>query len=93
MVLVRIKDVVKASKGLVAGDDKGHKLLLRDSPLARYRSTNNLETAAGAALDGAGKLAGPASLLLRLYRGLADEAIYGQPFALVLGQSHIRLGM
>jgi uncharacterized Zn finger protein len=93
VVLVRIKDVAKASMGLVAIDDKGHKLLLRDSPLARYRSTNNLEMAAGAALDGAGKLAGPASLLVRLYRGLADEAIYGQPFALVLGQSHVRLGM
>lgn len=92
MVLVRIKDVTKAAGGLVASDDKGHKLVLRDSPLARYRSTNNLEMAAGAVLQD-GRLVTPASLLLRLYRGLADEAIYGQPFALVLGQSHIRLGM
>ena len=92
MVLVRIKDLGKGAAGLVAVDEKGAKLVLRDSPLARYRSTNNLEMAAGAALQN-GALATPAALLVRLYRGLQDDAIYGQPFALVVGQSHIRLGM
>jgi hypothetical protein len=31
--------------------------------------------------------------LLRLYLGLADELIYGQPLALVVGDQHVRLGM
>jgi hypothetical protein len=92
VVLLKVADVQKAGPGLVAIDDKGARLGLRDSPIARYRSTNNLEMAAGAALDG-GKLHGPASLLVRLYLGLADELIYGQPLALVVGNQHVRLGM
>jgi uncharacterized Zn finger protein len=92
VALLKIADVQKAGDALVAIDDKGSKLVLRDSPIARYRSTNNLEMAAGAALNN-GKLKQPASLLLRLYVGLADELIYGQPLALVVGDQHIRLGM
>jgi hypothetical protein len=92
VVLLKIADVQKASDALVAIDEKGGKLVLRDSPIARYRSTNNLEMAAGAALEN-GKLKQPASVLLRLYVGLADELIYGQPLALVVGDQHIRLGM
>jgi hypothetical protein len=92
VVLLKIADIQKAGSDLVAVDDKGGRLVLRDSAVARYRSTNNLEMAAGAAL-GEGKLKQPSSLLLRLYVGLADELIYGQPLALVVGDQHIRLGM
>jgi hypothetical protein len=91
--LVRVKDVRKTDAGLVMVDEKGARLSLRDSPLARYRSLGNLEMAAGAALDEAGALVQPASLLVRLYLGLADEAIHGQPLALVAGKSHVRVGM
>jgi hypothetical protein len=48
--------------------------------------------AAGAALA-AGQLHKPSSLLVRLYVGLGDELIHGQPLALVVGDQHIRLGM
>jgi hypothetical protein len=92
MVFFRVANVTKADGVLVVSDEKGARLVLLDSPLARYRSTNNLEMAAGAALEN-GTLIQPASLLVRLYRGLVDDAIYGQPFALVVGTSHIRLGM
>jgi uncharacterized Zn finger protein len=115
VVLLKIADVQKGKDALVAVDEAGKKLVLRDSPIARYRSTNNLEMAAGAALDlqpaspsaeprgsdsprsarlaDGGKLKTPSSLLVRLYVGLADELIYGQPLALVVGDQHIRLGM
>jgi SWIM zinc finger len=93
VLLLALADVQKASDGgLVAVDASGGTLPLSDSPIARYRSTNNLEMAAGAALDG-GKLRTPASLLVRLYVGLGDELIHGQPLALVVGDQHIRLGM
>jgi hypothetical protein len=93
VLLIRLKDVRKGKSGLVAIDDKGAKLALRDSPLARYRSVGNLEMAAGAALGADGTLKHPASLLVRLYVGLSDESIYGQPLSIVIGTSHIRLGM
>jgi hypothetical protein len=92
VLLLKIADVQKSKDNLVAIDDKGAKLVLRDSPIARYRSTNNLMMAGGAALDG-NRLKRPAALLLRLYLGLADELIYGQPLALVVGDQHVRLGM
>ena len=92
VLLLSLADVRKATDGLVAVDDQGGKLPLSDSPIARYRSTNNLEMAAGAALDG-DKLRKPASLLVRLYVALGDEMIHGQPLALVVGDQHIRLGM
>lgn len=91
VMLLRVRDVRKGASGLFAVDDKGGKLALQDSPLARYRAVGNLEMAAGAALDRFGKE--PASLLARLYVGLADEAIYAQPLSLVIGTSHVRLGM
>jgi hypothetical protein len=93
VVVVRVKDAKKAAGGLVVTDEKGTRLLLRDSPLARYRSLGNFEMAAGAALDDKGALKQPASVVVRLYRGLADEAIAGQPLALVVGTSHVRVGM
>lgn len=92
MVFFRVANVTKGDGVLVVSDEKGARLVLLNSPLARYRSTNNLEMTAGAALEN-GTLRQPASLLVRLYRGLVDDAIYGQPFALVVGTSHIRLGM
>lgn len=92
VVLVRIADVRKTARGLVAIDEKGTRLVLQDSALARYRSLGNLEMAAGAQLED-GRLKGPASLLVRLYVGLADEAIYGQPLALIVGNHHVRVGM
>lgn len=94
VVLLQLADIQKAPDALIAIDQKGATLDLRDSPIARYRSLNNLEMAAGAALDGnTGKLKGPASLLVRLYLGLADEMIHGQPLALVVGDQHLRLGL
>jgi len=94
VLLVQIRDVRKLSDGgLVAIDGKGAKLDLRDSPLARYRSLGNLETTIGASLDANGALKQPASLLVRLYVGLADEAIHGQPLALIVGHDHVRVGM
>jgi uncharacterized Zn finger protein len=91
VVLVRVKDIRKTKDGLVAIDEKGTKLALKDSPLARYRALGNLEMAAGGAQDRIGKE--PTSLLLRLYVGIADEAIFGQPLSLIVGTSHVRLGM
>ncbi len=93
VLLLRVADIQRTiPDSLVAIDDKGGKLVLRDSPITRYRSTNNLEMAAGASLSGA-KLRGPASLLVRLYLGLEDGAIYGQPMALVTGATFARLCM
>jgi hypothetical protein len=89
--LLRVKDIRKAKDGLVAIDERGAKLALKDSPLARYRALGNLEMAAGGALGRLGTE--PTSLLVRLYVGLADEAIFGQPLSLIIGTSHIRLGM
>jgi hypothetical protein len=91
--LLRVANVRKHDGGLIALDREGARLVLADSPLARYRSLGNLEMAAGAALDETRKLREPASLLVRLFVGLADEAIYGQPLSLVIGSSHVRLGM
>ena len=93
VVLVRVKDIRKTPRGLAAIDEKGTRLALENSPLARYRSVGNLEMAAGAHLDANGALKQQASLLVRLYVGLADEAIFGQPLALVVGNSHVRVGM
>jgi len=92
VLLVRVADIQKTGDELVAIDEKGGTLVLKDSPITRYRSTNNLEMAAGASLQN-GKLKGPASLLVRLYLGLGDDAIYGQPMALVTGATFIRLCM
>ena len=92
VVLLRIADVQQAEGCLVAQDAQGGKLVLKDSPITRYRSTNNLQMAAGASLEG-GKLKGPSSLLVRLYLGLEDDAIYGQPMALVTGTTLTRLCM
>jgi hypothetical protein len=91
--LVRVRDVRRVRGELCAVDETGASLVLRDSPLARYRSLGNLATAVGAALDPATRaLEQPVSLLVRFYVGLADEAIYGQPLAMVVGRRHIRLG-
>ncbi|MBX3229413.1 MAG: hypothetical protein KIT84_17655 [Labilithrix sp.] len=91
--LLRVKDVRKTARGLALVDAKGAKLSLADSVLARYRSLGNLEMAAGAAQDASGALKQPASMLVRLYVGLADEAIHGQPLALIVGTNHVRVGM
>jgi len=92
VLLVRVADIQKSAGTLVAIDEKGARLVLGDSPITRYRTTNNLEMAAGASLTG-GKLRLPAALLVRLYLGLGDDAIYGQPLALAVGNTHTRLCM
>lgn len=92
VLLLGVADIQQARDALVAIDEKGGKLVLKDSPITRYRSTNNLEMAAGARLEN-GRLKGPASLLVRLYLGLDDDAIYGQPMALVTGTTFTRLCM
>jgi uncharacterized Zn finger protein len=93
VVLVRASSVTKTKRGLVLIDAKGARLSLQDSPLARYRSVGNFEMAAAASLAPDGTLAQPASVLVRLSVGLADEAIYGQPLALIVGKKHVRVGM
>ena len=80
-----------AGPTLVAIGAKGATLVLRDSQLTRFRSTNNLAMAAGAQLDN-GRLKSPAAILVRLYQDLASDAILGQPLALIVGNTHIRLG-
>jgi uncharacterized Zn finger protein len=92
VVLIRAADIRKAGDALALVDGKGATLVVKDSPLARYRSTNNLAMAAGAQLQD-GVLKQPSSVLVRLYLGLTDDAIYAQPLALVVGTTHIRLGM
>ena len=92
VLLLRARSLMKAGPALVLGDDKGGRLTLLDSPLARCHTCGNLEMAAGAVTDGTG-LAQPASLLVRLWLGLADGAVRGQPLALVVGSRHVRLGM
>lgn len=92
VVLIRAADLRRAGDALALVDAQGAALLLRDSPLARCRTLNNLAMAAGAQLAD-GKLHQPASLLVRLHLGLGDDAIHGQPLALVVGGNHMRLGM
>jgi uncharacterized Zn finger protein len=89
---VRARDIARSRDGLVLVDEKGARLALRDSPVARSHTVNNLAMAAGASLE-EGALRQPASALVRFWLGLADNAVYGQPLALVVGGSHIRLGM
>jgi hypothetical protein len=92
VLLVRAAGIVRTDAGLALIDAAGAALSLRDGPLARFRTVNNLAQAAGGhQRDGA--LRQPASLLVRLYLGLDDEAVHGQPLALVAGDHHIRLGM
>jgi uncharacterized Zn finger protein len=92
VVIIKTADIRQAGEVLTLVDTKGANLVLKDSPLSRYRSSNNLAMAAGAQLAD-GVLKQPTSLLVRLYLGLADDAIYGQPLALIVGTTHIRLGM
>ncbi len=92
VMLLRVADIRRAGDALALVDAKGATLLLRDSPLTRCRSLNNLAMAAGARLA-EGKLLQPASLLVRLYLGLSDDAIQGQPLALIVASDHVRLGM
>jgi hypothetical protein len=92
VLLVRAADLRQAGSGLALLDAKGTALLIRDADLARCRTTNNLAMAAAAHLAD-GKLRQPASVLVRLHLGLADDAIHGQALALVVGNTHIRLGM
>jgi hypothetical protein len=92
VLLLSVADVRKTKTGLVLVDPKGGKLVLKDSPLARYRSLGNFEAAAACSLAESGKLVRPASALVRLYLG-TDDAIYGQPLALVAGTKHVRVGM
>ena len=92
VVLVRAAELRQGGDALVLVDAKGGTLVLRDPPLARYRTTNNCAMAAGAA-SAAITSGQPISLLLRMYLGLSDDAIYGQALALVVGTTHIRLGM
>ncbi len=89
--LVRARELRSASNGVVLVDGKGGKLVLADTPLARYRSLGNLRMAAGANLERMKKE--PASLLVRAYVGLVDESIFAQPLSLVVGTSLVRLGM
>ncbi len=92
VLLLRVADIQRTEDALVAIDEGGGKLVLKDSPITRYRSTNNLEMAVGASLEN-DRLRHPASLLVRLYLGLDDDAIYGQPLALVIGTTFTRLCM
>ncbi|GDY13599.1 hypothetical protein LBMAG53_24770 [Planctomycetota bacterium] len=92
VVLVRAADLRQAGAGIALIDAKGAALLIRDADLARCRTTNNLAMAAAAHVTN-GTLSQPASLLIRLHLGLADDAIHGQALALVAGNTHIRLGM
>jgi uncharacterized Zn finger protein len=91
VVLIRAQDIRAAAVGLVLLDGSGAALPLRDSPLSRCRTVNNLAMAAGAQLSN-GELKQPASLLVRLQLALADDTIVGQPLALVIGINHVRLG-
>lgn len=93
VLLIAAADIRAAGDALALVDGKGATLALRDAPLARCRTLNNLAMAAGARLDEAGRLRQPAALLVRLFLGLAADAIHGQPLALVVGFDHIRLGM
>lgn len=90
VVLVRVQDIRQTSAGLLLLDGNAS-LPLRDSPLTRCRTVNNLAMAAGAQLDN-GALKQPASLLVRLQLNLADDTIIGQPLSLIVGINHIRLG-
>ncbi|MFT3838312.1 MAG: hypothetical protein QM723_15115 [Myxococcaceae bacterium] len=90
--LIRTQNIQRKDGEPVLVDEKGGRLLLRDSVIARAHTTSNLVMAAGASLDN-GKLKQPASVLVRLWLGLDDNVVMGQPLALVIGNSHIRLGM
>lgn len=92
VLLLSVGDVRKTKSALLLVDPKGAKLVLKDSPLARYRSLGNFEAAAAASLGERGSLERPASALVRLYLG-TDDAIYGQPLALIVGTNHVRVGM
>lgn len=86
VVLVRAKEFVSTKSGPALVDPAGKRLLLRDSPVARAKTAALIEVAAG------GRPA-PLALLVRLWAGLADHAVSGQPLALVTGDRLIRLCM
>lgn len=73
-------------------DEMGARLALKDSPLARSRTLNNLAMAAGASLENGG-LRQPASVLVRFWLVLGNNAVCVQRLALVVGGSHVRLGI
>lgn len=92
VVLVRAANVERTAAGLALVDAAGARLLLADPPLAPRRTCANLAMAAGARLEGRA-LRGPATLAVRLWQGLTDGLVRGQPLALVAGNDHVRLGM
>jgi hypothetical protein len=92
VLFIGATDLGLAPGGPVLVDTTGARLLLADSPLARFDSTANLALAVGPLTRG-GQLEKPAAVLVRLWRGLGDNAVRGQPLTLVVGERRIRLGL
>lgn len=84
--LLQVKEFASTAAGPVLIDGKGARLVLRDSPLARAKTAALIEVAGGGRTP-------PVSLLARFWVGLSDNAITGQPLALVAGGALVRLCM
>lgn len=82
--LVKAQEIVSTKAGPALVDPAGKRLLLADSPVARARTAGLLEVAAGGRRQ-------PLCLLVRLWTGLGDSAVAGQPLALVTEGELIRL--
>jgi SWIM zinc finger len=85
VVLLAVKRFGLAGDALVAEDEAGARLVLRDPRKAAFKTSLNLKSAAGA--FGAGPLA------VRLFFDPMERAVFGQALALFAGDKHLRLGM
>lgn len=91
VLLLRVADIRMGGDDAVLLDPSGGALVLRDQPLTTCPTTALLvEAAAGRIEDG--RLQQPASLAVRMHLGLEDDAVLGQPLALVVGSERVRLG-
>jgi hypothetical protein len=84
--LLQAAEFVSTAAGTALVDGKGTRLVLRDSPVMRTRTAALMDAAGGGRTP-------PVSLLTRFWVGLGDNAIYGQPLALVAGGNLLRLCM
>jgi hypothetical protein len=85
VVLLSVKRFGQAGEALVAEDEAGARLVIRDPKKAEFRTSLNLRHAAGAFGTGA--------LAVRLFFDPLERAVLGQALALFAGDKHLRLGM
>lgn len=95
VVLMSVGRIGTVDGTLVADDNTGARIALRDREGSAFPTALTLRTAVGGfGPDGAAKAhEGPFSLVLRLFFDARERAVFGQPLALIAGTRHLRLGM